>query len=92
MAYVYILEGLRDDRYYIGSTINLEKRFVHHKSGGTPSTKGFGGVKMVFSQYYDNIQDARRVERKLKKLKRKDYVKKIISDGYIKIKTKNIPA
>jgi len=85
MPYVYILESVKDGRYYIGSTIDLKKRLKHHKCGATPSTKRFGELRLVFQQYYDKIEDARYVERKLKKLKRKDYIKKIINDGFIKI-------
>jgi len=86
MAYAYILESLRDGRYYIGSTIDIEKRLIDHKKGLTSTTKRFGGVKLVFSQEYSTIKEARIIERKLKNLKRKDYLKKIIEDGFIKIK------
>ncbi|NCO23334.1 endonuclease [bacterium (Candidatus Moisslbacteria) CG02_land_8_20_14_3_00_36_53] len=85
MAYVYILESLRDGRYYIGSTKNLEKRLKHHKSGFTHSTKRFGEIKLVFKQQYDSLEKARFIERKLKRLKWKDYLKKIIKDNFIKL-------
>jgi predicted GIY-YIG superfamily endonuclease len=41
---------------------------------------------VALSQEYPTIEEARKIERKLKKLKRKDYISKIIKDGYIKIK------
>ena len=41
---------------------------------------------LVFKQNYPTLIEARRIERKLKKLKRKDYIENIIRDGYIKIK------
>jgi len=85
MAYVYILESLRDGRYYIGSTENLEKRLKHHRGGFTPSTKRFGTIRLIFKQEYENIKDARHIERKLKNLKRKDYIDKIIEEGFIKL-------
>ena len=84
MAYVYILEGLKDGRYYIGSALHLEKRIRHHKAGGTPTTRRFGGVNLVFAQEHRTLIEARRIEQKLKRLKRKDYLKKIIQDGYTK--------
>jgi putative endonuclease len=86
MAYVYILESLTDGRYYIGSTTDLENRFKHHLGGYTPSTKRFGKIKLVFSQKYNTIKEARIIERKLKKLKRKDYIERIIKDRFIKMK------
>ncbi len=85
MAYVYILESLRDGRYYIGSTVNLDNRLKHHKAGYTHSTKRFGDVELVFKQEFDTVQRARHIEKRLKKLKRKDYLKKIIEDGFIKL-------
>lgn len=89
MAHVYILESITDGRYYIGSTINLEARLKHHIGGHTPSTKRFGKIKLVFRQEYDTLREARLIEGKLKKLKRKDYIGKIVQDGFIKIKMDN---
>lgn len=53
--------------------------------GHTPSTKRFGGIELVFKQWYESLKDARIIEMKLKKLKRKDYLDKIIKDGFIKM-------
>ncbi|MBA7698632.1 hypothetical protein ES703_107311 [subsurface metagenome] len=85
MPYVYILESVRDNRYYIGSTKNLNDRLRHHKGGFTHSTKRFGDVKLVLKQKFPSLEKARYIEKKLKNLKRKDYLKKIIEDGYIKL-------
>ena len=85
MAHVYILKSLSDGRFYVGSTKNLETRLIHHEKGHTPSTKRFNGVKLIFSQEYPNLKQARYIEKRLKKLKRKDYLKKIVADGHIKI-------
>ena len=82
--FVYILESKRDERYYVGSTTNVEKRLKHHQSGGTPSTRRMGPMELVFQQEFPTLQEARHIEKRLKKLKRKDYLKKIVRDGYIK--------
>ena len=87
MAYVYILESINGGQYYIGSTVDLAKRLIHHQKGFTPTTKRFGEVKLVFSQQFSSLKEARYIERRLKQLKRKDYITKIIKDGFIKIKT-----
>lgn len=84
MAYVYILET-SSGKYYIGSTSNLEKRLKHHRGGHTPSTKKLGSVTLAFSQKYVTLAEARYIERRLKKLKRRDYIEKIIQDGFIRI-------
>ncbi len=86
MAYVYILKSTKSDRYYVGSTTDIEKRLKHHLGGHTHSTKRFGGLELVFKQEYESIKEARRIESKLKRFKRKDYLEKIIKDGFIKVK------
>ena len=86
MPFIYILENITNEHYYIGSTVNLKLRLKHHIAGHTPSTKGFGKIKLVFSQEYSTLGEARIIERKLKKLKRKDYLQKIIKDGFIRMK------
>ncbi|MDO8536970.1 MAG: GIY-YIG nuclease family protein [bacterium] len=86
MAIVYILESLRDGRFYIGSTENLSQRLRHHRGGFTHSTKRFGEVKVVFTQSFPSLAEARKIEMRLKKLKRKDYLRKIIKDGEIKMR------
>jgi putative endonuclease len=85
MAFVYILQSKKDGRFYVGSTNYLKRRISEHKNGKTPSTKRFGGVDLVFSQEYLLLKDARCIERKLKKLKRRDYLEKIMQDGFIKM-------
>jgi putative endonuclease len=86
MAYAYVLESIRDGKYYIGSTIDIERRLKQHQRNQTPTTSRYGGIKLVFSQEYSTINEAGIIERKLKRLKRRDYIKKIIEDGNIKMK------
>ncbi len=85
MYYVYILKS-EYNRYYIGSTENLDERLKHHLGGYTPSTKRLGRLRLVLSQEYDTLVEARSVERKLKKLKRKDYIEKMVDEGFIRMR------
>ena len=85
MPFVYILQNGKG-KYYIGSTSDLGERMRHHMGGYTPSTKRLGNLKLVFSQKYKSLKDARSIELKLKKLKRHDYIANIIKEGFIKIK------
>jgi len=87
MACVYILQSSRGGKYYIGSTVNLVERLEHHKGGFTPSTRRFGNVELVFSQEYETIEEARNIERRLKKMKRRDYLEKIISNKKIDLRS-----
>ena len=83
-AFVYILKD-NDGKLYIGSTNDLKRRLHQHDIGHTQTTRNMNKPKVVFSQEYDNLEQARKIERRLKKLKRKDYIQKIITDEYIKI-------
>jgi len=84
MPFVYIL-NTASNKYYIGSTINLDERLKHHRGGHTHSTKRLGAPKLIFFKEYPTLREARLIERKLKKLKRRDYIEKIISEGEIKM-------
>jgi predicted GIY-YIG superfamily endonuclease len=85
VGYVYILED-ELGTYYIGSSTNPDQRYKRHLSGFVHTTRRMRNPKTVFCQKFESIQLAKRIESKLKKLKRKDYIRKIIDDGYIKMK------
>ena len=85
MGTVYILQG-ENGKYYVGSTNDLVRRLKQHSQGHTWSTQRLKNFKLVFSQEYQSLPEARAIELRLKGLKRKDYLEKIIQDGYIKIK------
>jgi len=82
MAHIYILQNQKG-RYYIGSTTNLPNRISHHKNGHTPSTRKYGNVDLVFAQEYRTLKEARKIESWLKKMKRRDYIERIVKEGYI---------
>ena len=84
MPCVYILK-FENGKFYIGSTNDLNRRTKQHSNGHTHSTKRLGKGILVFKQDYQTLKDARSVEYKLKKLKRRDYIAKIVEDGYIKV-------
>ena len=88
MAWVYFLKN-NSGTIYIGSTSDIERRMRQHLAGHTPSTRRLKTDTLAFSQEYKTLQEAREIERRLKKLKRKDYLEKIITDGAIRMKPKS---
>jgi predicted GIY-YIG superfamily endonuclease len=65
-------EGLQDRmrRHYIGSTIDLERRLSEHRNGGTLTTQRLGDqLEIVAFLELDTIEEARILERKLKRKK-----------------------
>jgi len=85
MAYLYILQSEVNQRYYIGSTDNLERRLKEHNEGKSTYTKVTKPFQLVFSTQYPTLSDARRIEYKLKRAKSKIIIEKIIKDQYIKM-------
>ena len=87
MAWVYILKGDLNGRNYIGSTSDLSRRLHQHEQQQTPSTKrDYEKYLLVFSQECLTLEEARTLERKIKHLKKKNYIDQIIKDGFLKIK------
>ena len=65
IGYVYILECC-DGSYYVGSTIDLQRRLEEHQSGqGSRWTKGHLPVKLVYYEKYDRIDKAFEREKQL---------------------------
>jgi len=83
-GFVYILV---DDfnKYYIGSCKDIDIRYKRHLTGWVYTTNRMKNPQIALSQEFNTIEEARKIERKLKKLKRKDYIKKIIDDGFIRL-------
>lgn len=69
MAWVYILESLKDHKYYIGSTNDLTRRLVEHNRGQNTSTKYRKPFKLKYQEEFANISEAKRREKIIKSYK-----------------------
>ncbi|KXK08105.1 MAG: GIY-YIG nuclease superfamily protein [Microgenomates bacterium OLB22] len=86
MGYIYILKSNKKNKYYIGSTKrSVAVKLLDHNVGRVISTKHDRPWSIVVTKEYATYSEARSVELRLKKLKRKDYLKKIEEDGYIRL-------
>ena len=86
MGLVYILQSLKNFRYYIGSTNDLERRVIEHNSGHTSYDRANKPFQLLFHQTYSSLKEARKIEKKIKKAKSKKLLEQIILDGIIKLK------
>ena len=80
MYFVYILYSSKTDKYYTGSTDNLDDRLNHHNSGSTPSTKS--GAPEWILKYIETLPDrttALKRELQIKKKKSRIYIEWIIA-------------
>lgn len=79
MFYLYILKNEETNRYYIGSTDNIERRLKQHLSGKTRTTRILKTDKLVYKETYQTLLEAREREKKLKSYKSKKYIEWLIS-------------
>jgi len=69
--YVYIMASKRNGTLYIGITSSLKHRVWEHKNGETEGfTARYGIDKLVYFETTDNVNDAIRREKQLKKWQR----------------------
>lgn len=80
---VYILRSLKTNNYYVGSTIDIERRLLEHTSGQVTVTKYIPPLELVFRQGFADIKFARQVEYKLKRKKNRMIIERIIAEGKI---------
>ena len=60
--YVYILYSNTKDRYYIGSTSDIDERLKRHNAGATQSTKSGKPWKAVYTKQFDSKSEALKYE------------------------------
>jgi putative endonuclease len=85
MYFVYILQSLKTGRYYIGSTNNVERRISEHNGGKTKSLRSHRPLELKFCKSFDIKQKAIDMEIKIKKLKSREIITRIVSDGELKM-------
>jgi len=87
-GYLYILKSEKTGKYYVGSSDNPERRLeTQHNIGFVRSTRSGIPWKLVFKQEYIDLQTARKVEYKIKKLKSRIIIEKIITENFCKLKS-----
>ncbi|NQV88317.1 MAG: GIY-YIG nuclease family protein [Parcubacteria group bacterium] len=69
MNFLYILQSLKDNRYYVGITSNLENRLSIHNNGYVRSTKNRIPFKIVYSESFKTRAEARAREKHFKSYK-----------------------
>ena len=69
MHFVYILQSEKDHKLYVGMTSNLDNRLAYHNAGRVRSTKHRIPFKMLYSESYSTMEQARAREVYLKSYK-----------------------
>ena len=73
----YIL-NCSDNKYYYGSTTNLEKRIIDHNWGKVCSTSKRLPIKLVYTEEFASYRLANNREHEVKSWKDRDRVEKLI--------------
>lgn len=66
MYFVYFLQSLKKDTFYIGSSAAPEKRLLEHNSGSTKSTKRYRPWRLIYTERFESKEGATKREWHLK--------------------------
>ena len=75
--YVYIIQSLKDESFYIGSTADLAKRLSEHNSGMSTYTSAKMPWKLVYTEQYETRTDAMKREAFLKKQRNRSFYQRL---------------
>lgn len=78
MYYVYVIQGIKNKRIYVGYTSDLRKRLREHNLGKVFSTKPYKPFSLVYYEAYQNKDDALAREKFLKSGWGKNYIKRVL--------------
>jgi putative endonuclease len=81
MFHVYILHSEKLNKYYIGSTSNIEDRLRRHNSGRNTYTKTGLPWKLVYQEDFDTKSGAVLREMEIKKKKSRLYIEALIEQA-----------
>lgn len=76
MFFVYILK-CADSSYYIGKTVDLEKRVLSHNGKGKAGAKYTRSRRPVYLQYYEQFKTHREAAQREAELKKLTHQQKV---------------
>ncbi|HUX36172.1 MAG TPA: GIY-YIG nuclease family protein [Candidatus Paceibacterota bacterium] len=80
MSYsVYILQSLKNGKYYVGSTNGIGQRLLRHNGGKVMSTKNGRPWKCVYIEIFSTKSEASKREFQIKSWKKRLAVEKLIN-------------
>jgi putative endonuclease len=79
MWQVYIIKSVRNLKYYIGCTNNLNRRLYEHNKGYNISTDKHKPWVVVYFEKFNNQQEAYLREKKIKSYKGGNAFKKLLN-------------
>jgi putative endonuclease len=80
MYFVYILQSEVKDHFYTGLTKDLTRRLQEHNSGQVKPTKAFAPFKIVHTEEFETLSEARAREKFFKTGTGRELRNKILSN------------
>lgn len=77
MSHTYILKCI-DNRYYVGSTTNINQRLKEHLCGKCKFTKSRLPVEIIYLEEFPSYSDARKREYQIKGYKSRSVIEKLV--------------
>ena len=77
--YIYILYSAKLDKYYVGSTSDIDRRIAEHNRGKSTYTKPGLPWELVYTEEFPTKREAVYREMEIKKRKSRTYIEKIIA-------------
>ena len=77
-SYCYILYSSKLDKYYVGSTTDIERRLAEHNRGKEKFTSTGLPWVLVYKEAFEVLQQARQRELCIKKMKSRKYIETLI--------------
>ena len=81
MHYTYILYSKSIDKFYVGSTNNIDNRIYRHNKGQSKYTRKGIPWELVYLEKFNNRTDAYRREKQIKNMKSRKYILELIAKG-----------
>jgi len=78
MYFVYIIYSRQINKYYVGSTENIDLRIQRHNSGTTRFTSQTKDWKLVYSEQLPSKSVAIKREYEIKRKKSRKYIESLI--------------
>lgn len=80
--FLYILKSQKVDKYYTGISADPERRILFHNNVEKGFTARYRPWELVYKLELNSKEDALKLEKKIKSMKSKSFIKKIISGEY----------
>ena len=78
MSSVYVIRSLKNGRYYVGSSMDVEERLRQHNAGMTKSTRAWRPWHLVYKEDHDTLSGARKRESQIKSWRNVSYMEEVL--------------